>query len=351
MHNKRGLSAIVTTLLIILLVLVAVGVVWGVVRGILRGGADDLGSSTRCLYINVEATAINCEDAEACRVILTRTGSDNDAIGGVKFVFEDATNEERSPSAIDVAGNIEKLVGLTTTQDSGVTSPSKLEVTVYLVDESGNEDPCSPVDFDIDVGVGGSGEPINPPNGGECDPACSGETPYCLIDTCVQCIETANCGVDETCTNNVCVPDDCEPEPPETTCLDLECGIHFNNCEAEVTCPPGCNPGEMCGDGICVVVDALHFGEVQEVWPGDSGMYFASSDLPDHDNPDYVDYTYSELSYTGATDCVTIANYVTTDISGYTIPHIAFNFETSIIVGNTYYIWYTSDECIASLGA
>ena len=85
--NKRGLSAVITTLLVILLVLVAVGIVWGVVRGLIRRGAEDIELSARCLNINVRATTINCNTNPECVVILTRTGSDNDEVGGVKLVL------------------------------------------------------------------------------------------------------------------------------------------------------------------------------------------------------------------------------------------------------------------------
>ena len=36
--NKKGLSTVVTTLIIILLVLVAIGIVWVVIRGVIESG-------------------------------------------------------------------------------------------------------------------------------------------------------------------------------------------------------------------------------------------------------------------------------------------------------------------------
>ena len=41
-NDKRGLSTIVATLLIILLTLVAVGIIWVVVRNVIQGGSEQI---------------------------------------------------------------------------------------------------------------------------------------------------------------------------------------------------------------------------------------------------------------------------------------------------------------------
>jgi flagellin-like protein len=142
-QNKKGLSAIITTLLVVLLVLVAVGIVWAVVSNLIRGGAEDVELASKCLNVDVRATAVNCASASSCVVTLERSGSNNDAIAGVKMVFRDATNS-LSSAVIDEAGNIENLVGKSVTDvDSGVTAPDKIEVTVYFEDASGNDKLCT----------------------------------------------------------------------------------------------------------------------------------------------------------------------------------------------------------------
>ncbi len=148
-QDKRGLSAIITTLLVVLLVLVAVGIVWGVVSGVLRGGAEDLEFSAKCLNIDVRATAVNCVDTDEpvdgemdeCIVVLDRTGTEDEAIAGVKLVFRNSTNPS---SVIDVEGNIEALVGATPTATGvALTAPDSVEVTAYFVDASGNDKNCA----------------------------------------------------------------------------------------------------------------------------------------------------------------------------------------------------------------
>ena len=44
--KKRGLSEVVTTLILVLLVLVAIAIVWVVISNLIRDKGDDIGSST-----------------------------------------------------------------------------------------------------------------------------------------------------------------------------------------------------------------------------------------------------------------------------------------------------------------
>ncbi|MCK4647593.1 hypothetical protein KAT24_01535 [Candidatus Pacearchaeota archaeon] len=147
--NKKGLSAIITTMLVVLLVLVAVGIVWAVVSGLLRSGAEDVELSAKCLNVDIRATAVNCVDGTAnyeCDVTFERTGTNTDAIGGVKLVFRNETAGINS-GVLDVLGNIEALAGkkeLAIDTTLPITGPAsdKVEVTSYFIDASGNEKLC-----------------------------------------------------------------------------------------------------------------------------------------------------------------------------------------------------------------
>src|SRR5512137_2593316 len=88
-NNKKGLSTIVATLLIILLTLVAVGIIWIVVRNVVQGGADQVDIDSKCLSASVEATKVT-NVSTAYQVTITRNGGE-DALGGVKLVFTDAS--------------------------------------------------------------------------------------------------------------------------------------------------------------------------------------------------------------------------------------------------------------------
>jgi len=147
-QNKKGLSAIITTLLIVLLVLVAVGIVWAVVRNIITTGAEGVELGAECLYIDIQATSIICTgaDPDFCDVTLERIGTTDTEIAGVKMIFRDSTNVASS-SVIDSVAygvtNIERLVGDTVTSvPTTLSAPDSLELTPYFLDASGNEQLC-----------------------------------------------------------------------------------------------------------------------------------------------------------------------------------------------------------------
>ncbi len=140
-ENRRGLSTIVVTLILILLSLVAVMIVWVVVNKIIKSGATGIDIGAKCINVDVDATAVNCTTG-TCDVILMRTGTGNDEIAGVKLVFIDSTAGESS-DVIDELGNIEPLDGKSVNIDTGLTAPDKVEVTVYFEDESGTKQLCS----------------------------------------------------------------------------------------------------------------------------------------------------------------------------------------------------------------
>jgi len=141
--NKKGLSTIVTTLIIILLVLVAIGIVWVVVRGVIEEGTSEIDIKVKCIDVNVKATAVtNCAgDPALCDVILTR-GAGGDAIGGAMLVFYEGTTATAVPH--NEIGDISALGSTTALAvPTGLTTPDRIEVTAYFTDDQGNDQLCS----------------------------------------------------------------------------------------------------------------------------------------------------------------------------------------------------------------
>jgi hypothetical protein len=143
--NKKGLSTVVTTLIIILLVIVAIGIVWVVVRNVIEQGTGQIDIGVKCINNVVKATSVDCTNPASCTVTLKRDTGD-DEIGGVKLVFsEGATGgnvEDISASTypnLNIALNTITATGL----NSGFTTPDKVEVTVYFLDDSESEKLCS----------------------------------------------------------------------------------------------------------------------------------------------------------------------------------------------------------------
>lgn len=139
--DKKGLSTVVTTLIIILLVFVAIGIVWVVVRNVVTQGSTQIDVGAKCISSSVKATSVDCATPTACDVQLKRDLG-NDDIGGVYLVFYDSLGNAGSPVA--VSGDIATLGSKTASSiNSGLTTPDKVEVTVYFLDDSGNEQLCS----------------------------------------------------------------------------------------------------------------------------------------------------------------------------------------------------------------
>lgn len=186
----------------------------------------------------------------------------------------------------------------------------------------------------------GNGDNGGNGNGAVCEPDCTNlqcdPDPVCG-EECGPCSE-----ITDDCINGVCVPEDCEPEPIETTCGTWICGTRVNNCGAKVSCGD-CSGGQMCQEGICVEITPINTGIVEETWPGTSGMYFGSSDLSI--NVSYGGY-YIEFLESEETDCLFIAIYKF-PILGYEKSHIGFNFETLIKTDENYQIWEILEECQA----
>lgn len=142
-QDKKGLSTIVTTLIIILLVLVAIGIVWVVVRGVVEEGTSEIDIKVKCIDVNVRATAVaNCVgDPAVCDVTLTR-GAGGDAIGGVMLVFYEGTTATATPH--NEVGDIGALGSTTALAvPTGLTTPDRIEVTAYFTDDQGKDQLCS----------------------------------------------------------------------------------------------------------------------------------------------------------------------------------------------------------------
>ncbi len=92
MHNKRGLSPVITTLLVVVLVLVAVGIVWGVIRNIIIKGGEDI--SLEKLTVDASIKSVGVDEVNNNISVLVRRNPGRGDVAGFKFVFSDGTVNE-----------------------------------------------------------------------------------------------------------------------------------------------------------------------------------------------------------------------------------------------------------------
>ena len=366
--KKRGLSTVVTTLIIILLVLVAIGIVWVVVRNIIQSGVEGVELSAKCLNVDVKATAVVNTSATDYDVTLTRTAS-GEEIAGVKLVFFNATGG--SSSVIDVSENIAPLATVTKSVDGEIINSNKVEVTAYFKDTSGNEKPCSQTtSSSIGVGNGGNGGNGNGGNGN------GGET-YCgdmsvqspndagtggpLNDGNEECDGGTNCGNDPySCScpagyvsdgSNGCMTD------PSISCDEVFDGNE--ECDGGVGCMlPGelnectCQVGYIPTDPAsadCVEITSINSGIIDNVWPPGTGIYFDSDTLPKEDGLYYGKAAF--FPTVDNTRCFLIVGY-SYDSAVYSDAIVELNlFEPlAISSGDDYEIWESMAGCQQAQG-
>lgn len=141
-NTKRGLSDIITNVLIILLVLVAVGIIWAFVRPAIQGGAQQVAGASDCLAVNVVPTA--CADgAGATWDVTLRRGAGSSNIDSYKVIFRSDTGQAEvltlPGTDADAPGEFEEIL-----HNYPVTLiPSEVDVSV-VVSASGQLKTCEP---------------------------------------------------------------------------------------------------------------------------------------------------------------------------------------------------------------
>lgn len=144
MNDKRGLSTIIVTLIMILLVIVAAGIIWVVIQNVVGESTGQINIGTDCLNVGVSATKVTNSSPTVYGVTLTRSAGGS-TIGGVKLVLTNATGT--SSYIHDRSGNIGPLATVTenvvTTGATEIVNANRVDVIVYFLDRSGKKQVCS----------------------------------------------------------------------------------------------------------------------------------------------------------------------------------------------------------------
>jgi flagellin-like protein len=123
MKNKKALSAVITTVIMIALVLVAIGIVWAVVNGLISGNSENSEYASKCLFSGITLSSLDC--SEDCQVSITRNaGSQGEEFDGVEVIFIGETEDQEIESPGDIITS--KIV------TSTLTSADSVEARVYF---------------------------------------------------------------------------------------------------------------------------------------------------------------------------------------------------------------------------
>lgn len=136
MKNKKGLSGIVTTLIIILLVLVAIGVIWTVVSNLLDNSTNKITQANKCLDIDVRATKV-VEGTDSYNVTLKRSATGEGEVSAMVVVYSEDANTE----PMDFVQVLTPLATVTNNVDptNFVDNATRIEVTPYFLDPETNK--------------------------------------------------------------------------------------------------------------------------------------------------------------------------------------------------------------------
>ena len=139
--NKRGLSQVVTSVLIILVVLAAVMLIWAFIRPLISQVGENIGASDDCIAIDLKATRCIADgvNADSYNVTVTRNAADGDLVG-VRLLFFSETDDSVSRDG-DVLEPLEtKTIG---NIDVGF-NPVEVSVAAVVGDNSKACDPLNP---------------------------------------------------------------------------------------------------------------------------------------------------------------------------------------------------------------
>lgn len=139
MKNKKGLSDVIATVLIVLLALAAIAIVWGFVSPVLRNTGSSISASQKCLDAEVKPTACNSTSDIAT---LQYVGGDITKMIAIVQQADGATivSETTVGSLLST-----KVIGI-----SGTSSGDKLKASAkVLLNTEGKEVTCNPFPVEI----------------------------------------------------------------------------------------------------------------------------------------------------------------------------------------------------------
>jgi hypothetical protein len=246
MNNKRGLSTIIVTLILIVVSLVAVAIFWVVVRNLLQTGTEGIGLGRYTLSANIKN--VNLDNSTNNVSLTVERNPGQGEINGIEFIFSDGTESEVVKETISMKELESRKFYFHLTK----LNVSKLiSISIAFLIKQDNTETLGDVVDKYNVGEGGGGGSTG---GGTCSPATCTSLGYsCGTWNNGTCSGTLNCGTcsgELICNANGICASSCTP----TTCLALgfNCGTPANGtCSGTLNCGT-CGNGYDCVGGNCV---------------------------------------------------------------------------------------------------
>ena len=346
--NKRGLSQIILTVIMITLVLIATGIIWTVIQNIISESTEDI--SLARFTINVDIQSAKIEGGNVIVGVLRNIGKGD--LTGIKFVFFDGKNSESVERKV-LLGELESRSFTFILNELNISEVETVSIAPIYKSSSGNEILGGIVHtYNIRSEVGGDsgdGGGNGNGNGGECIPdsnPCGSLVCGNVVDSCGSIVSCGTCNSGFTCSVGICVsecisdPDPCgilmcgdvvdsceniiscgtcnqgfncsggeciqgcipDPDP----CGTQVCGNVDNGCGSSITCGT-CSQGFVCSVGACILETSINSGIVDLTWPPGINLFFDSDNLSTTES-----YTGKFAKFPGSaeTRCLPITDHV-----------------------------------------
>jgi flagellin-like protein len=411
MFNKRGISDVIATLLLVFLTIVLIGIVWVVITNIASTANKGINLGGLTLDLKIQQATRNANNLSI--VVQRQSGAGN--LVGINFVVFDGSTYEviKQNTSLDIYQGKNFIIS---PQQIDVNSAKTISVAPIYVSENGGAQQIGSITDTYTFGessVATNGS-ANGGNSNSCIPA-SDQSGLCIGYTCgdvnngtCSTVSCGNCLAGQTCNlvTHQCINGgtSCSPAPDATfaalctnqgytcgdvnngTCSTVNCGSCGNNqyCSlsshqcADVqtpaciptTCqqsnyqcgapPNGCGSPLNCGTcGANAFCDAAwqcetyimdNSGTILSVWPAGAVSFFDSTNLPTSgtDTAAYNDGNhYVRFPGSSEQNCIRIAIMINYSPTKSYVELYSF---ASIAAGNNYQIWNNQQGCLTHPG-
>jgi len=341
----RGLSTVVTTLMIILFSLVAIGVVWVVVKNLIGNATTEISFDRFSLNLGISDAYIDNTASQVNVAVRRSAGQGN--LTGIYFIFHNGTSSTSVKRIINLKELEERTFTFNSAEVGGISNVQLVSVSPISTN-AGSE---------VILGITDTAEISSSP------PGTGGGGPVCGNSICEATENQANCPQDcgggagggALCGNGICdsgetaqsCSQDCAIPPscngvwtPGSEDSGAECD-GGTKCLASCTCPVG-----FMGDGSggCVSEPSLGSGIVESIWPVGVAKYFDSGNLP-KDSSQIVSYIGKYANFSGVgteTRCLQISYAEYLSDPAYNKSYMRLELPSAIMSGDTYEIWVSS---------
>jgi Tfp pilus assembly protein FimT len=142
MNNRKGLSDVVTTVLIILLVLAAVALIWGFLMPFFRGSGNQITSATSCLNLQMEVAScknVSSGTNENYNITYRWTGGSDLTLDSAKVFIYDTDGSNKAV----VAPKVDFLSSNTVNISASVKAGRTASVVGVIKNADGTTAACS----------------------------------------------------------------------------------------------------------------------------------------------------------------------------------------------------------------